>query len=747
MNVLSILSFLAAVVYAGLGLNVLRHDERADLNRLFAVLCAAYAAWSFCYVFLYPAPDERSCWLWFRLSAIGWTQFSGLTLHFTLKLTRNDRVLKQGWIYPVMYGPGLIFLVRAWTGVVTVERFQPGPLGWYPVEAVHSPWFWLFTAFYLVYVLVSIGLTWAWGRRSRLARERKQSAIITGSTAAALLLGAVSNNALPALEVRVLPSLAHIIIIVWLAGIWIAIIRYKLMTLTSSIAAEEILNKTREMVLLLDPSQRIIRTNPRTTYLLGFSPEELYGRTIESLCCFGTGPLRGPGLLAESSDTAVDLAFMRKEGDPIPVSVAVSRIRDDAGDLIGTVIFARDLRQSRQLQREIAERKLVESALSRSENQYRVIFESTGTVIAIIHEDSTINLVNSEFEKASGYSKAEVEGRMSWKSFVHPDELPRMEEYERLRRESAERAPRGYETRMLDRRGNVRHVFVTVARIPDTPESIVSVLDIHDRIQAEKALRESHEKLQEVDRMKTDFLSIVAHELRTPLTSVLGFAKIIRNKFETILVPELPEDDSRTGRAAFLIRDNLRIIVDEANRLTSLINDVLDLAKLEAGKIDWEVSPVSVPDLLERAKAATSTLAAQKNLDFTVETEPGLPEVRADDDRLMQVMVNLISNAVKFTREGFVACRARRQDDEVVVSVQDSGMGLRKEDFSRVFEKFRQVGDTVSGIQFGTGLGLPICRQIVEHFGGRIWVESELGKGSTFFFTLPVHPPNDALAG
>ena len=177
--------------------------------------------------------------------------------------------------------------------------------------------------------------------------------------------------------------------------------------------------------------------------------------------------------------------------------------------------------------------------------------------------------------------------------------------------------------------------------------------------------------------------------------------------------------------------------MSEGERLTKLIDDVLDLAKIEAGKLEWHMEPVNVEDIIERATAATSSLFEQKGLRLVKDVAPGLPSVTGDRDRLIQVVINLISNAVKFTDSGSITCRAEQRDGALVVSVIDTGMGIAPADQPKVFERFKQVGDTLTDKPKGTGLGLPICREIVEHHGGRIWVESEIGKGSTFAFSLP----------
>jgi K+-sensing histidine kinase KdpD/CheY-like chemotaxis protein len=255
--------------------------------------------------------------------------------------------------------------------------------------------------------------------------------------------------------------------------------------------------------------------------------------------------------------------------------------------------------------------------------------------------------------------------------------------------------------------------------------------------------QEARAAAEEANEAKSSFLSTVSHELRTPLTSVLGFAKIIKKRLDEKIFPLLQTEDKKLKRTVDQVAENLNVVVAEGERLTTLINNVLDLAKIEAGKIEWHKEMLSVPEIIERATAATSSLFDSSGLKLKKDVDAGLPEIIGDQDKLIQVVINLISNAVKFTDKGSVTCRARQANGEIVVSIIDTGRGIAAEDQPKVFEKFKQVGDTLTNKPKGTGLGLTICREIVEHHGGRIWVESEIGVGSTFSFALPIKSQAD----
>jgi signal transduction histidine kinase len=253
-------------------------------------------------------------------------------------------------------------------------------------------------------------------------------------------------------------------------------------------------------------------------------------------------------------------------------------------------------------------------------------------------------------------------------------------------------------------------------------------------------MQRAKEQAEAANEAKSTFLASVSHELRTPLTSVLGFAKVIRRQLDERILPQVDAADAKTERAINQVRDNMDVIVTEGERLTTLVNNVLDLAKIEAGRFEWNMQPTSMAQVIDRALATTAGLAEAKGLELRRDVADDLPPVLADRDGVLQVVINLISNAVKFTDHGSVTCRATLTKEGLLVGVTDTGIGIAPADQERVFDKFTQVGDTLTDKPHGTGLGLPICREIVERHGGRIWVESEAGKGSTFYFVLPLTP-------
>jgi signal transduction histidine kinase len=284
--------------------------------------------------------------------------------------------------------------------------------------------------------------------------------------------------------------------------------------------------------------------------------------------------------------------------------------------------------------------------------------------------------------------------------------------------------------------------WVQVDEHRTTDGGIVAVYsDVSELKAREHDLVGAKEEAEAANRAKSEFLANVSHELRTPLTSILGFTRIIQRRLNQIIIPAVNREAPRVERALEQVSSNIDIVLNEGERLTALINNVLDLEKIEAGEIDWDIIPIDVSEALDRASGATASLFDGVSIEFATAVEPGLPLVLGDRDKVVQVIVNLLSNAVKFTEKGGITCFAKRSDDDMVtISVADTGCGIESDEQALVFEKFRQVGDTLTEKPSGTGLGLAICREIVEHLGGRIFVDSSPGSGSTFSFTLPIAP-------
>ncbi len=421
---------------------------------------------------------------------------------------------------------------------------------------------------------------------------------------------------------------------------------------------------------------------------------------------------------------------------------------------------------------DISERKRAEEAMRRQRDLLDTLFENIQSGIVVLDADGRFLLVNRGFEELTGYTVEDTPDVLAWMERAYPDPAVR----ERILQDWRASAPHGRTEReyiIQCKDGSLKHVQFQTSPLSDG-RVVTAMADITERKRAEAALAEmnqelermvqertaelerkaeelerANEQLRELDEMKSTLLSSVSHELRTPLTSVLGFAKLIRKDFEADFAPLLElmrrngdaVEEEAISRRAQRISRNIDIIVSEGERLTRLINDLLDLNRIESGRMQWNDRPVNLAEVLANAGEFSQNFFADRpDLTFVLDIDEDMPTLMLDPDRIHQVVLNLLQNAAKHTRAGSVTLEGRRTPEGgAMIRVRDTGEGIPPQDLERVFERFHRVanGDTVLAHTQGAGLGLAICKQIVEHYGGTITVDSDLAVGSTFTVTAP----------
>ncbi|WP_285907366.1 sensor histidine kinase [Pseudodesulfovibrio pelocollis] len=429
--------------------------------------------------------------------------------------------------------------------------------------------------------------------------------------------------------------------------------------------------------------------------------------------------------------------------------------------LVALLTLALMLRQQKLLRREAKVRKERESLIA--------ILESTSDLVSTATPDERLTYLNGAGRRMLGWDADEplADKRIP---DLHPAWTLRVIRDEGLPAAAAQGSWEG-ETALLRRDGReipVSQVILAHNAAAGEPEFFSAIMrDITERKRADEALKAAHADLERqvaertrdleakaaelesanrelvaLDTLKSSLVSTVSHELRTPLTSMLGFSKLVRRDFLRHYRP-LEDGDRQLAEKGERIEANLNIIAEETDRLARLISDMLDLARIESGRMDWADRPTDVAECVRAALGSMRGVFSEDSpvsLDHHI--EPGLPTVMADPDRITQVVVNLLANAHKFTPKGQISVRVwaegRGRDQAVCLSVEDTGCGIPGDDRERIFEKFYQADACgLTDRPPGTGLGLTICGQIVEHYGGRIDVESMPGRGSRFVVRFP----------
>jgi len=409
------------------------------------------------------------------------------------------------------------------------------------------------------------------------------------------------------------------------------------------------------------------------------------------------------------------LAIKHVSGSITDVLYNATVYKDAAGNVVGIFAAVRD----------ITERKKAEETLRESEERNRLLIDFSPYGI-IIHSEGKIIFINSQAMNILGATSAqEIVGKPIL-DIVHPDYHDIVKE-RILMEEEGKIAPL-IEQKFIRIDGSP--VDVEIVAIPVNFRGKIYKYGVfHDITERKKAdeIRIEKERLEYASKAKSEFLASMSHELRTPLNSILGFSQLLI-------------DGMTGGELNDKHKHFIENIHNSGNFLLTLINDILDLSKIEAGKIELNIEKIPLQNTIEETLTLIKEKAMKHRINIKKEFEPGLDLIDADKQRLKQILFNLLSNAVKFSKEegGTVTITTRKVDDNVQISVSDTGIGIKPENMEKLFQKFEQLEKGISQKYGGTGLGLAISKQLVEQHRGKIWAQSKYGEGSTFTFTLPI---------
>ncbi len=728
-----ILPLLVAAAFTGtLGVYAWRHRRGHGGVVPFALLMFATTWWTICSTLQWASANLAAQYLWLRCSWLAIPAVPVVWLTFAVDYTRRRR-LDRRTIALLCVVPAIstvLGLTNDWHHLVwrSLESAGGGS-SVLRLSALHGPWYVYHLAYSYLLMLAGTVLILSALVRSP-ERYRGQAAGLIVAAVAPWAVNMVFQTGL--ISTRNIDPTPFAFTITGAAMAW-SIFRYRLLNIVP-LAHDAVVRSLRDPVIVLDARQHVADINPSAARLLGRTVDEVVGevgKTALSPWPDVVAQLTG----ANDGETEVNLS---SDGSSRPYTLRLSTLLDRGGHPSGRLLHLQD----------IAKHKQTEAALHETEESFYAIVESMrADAYFESNRAGIITYANRAFCDAIGYPKAEVVGA-HFAKFIAPESAEALAQYFRSAYQgNLSQQPHEYRFRRHDGSLGVGEVTISLVQVKDgQPVGARGLVrDVTQRKRAEEALQKAKEAAEEASRAKSTFLTNVSHEMRTPLTSVLGFAKVIQKRLTEQVIPHVDVRDPKTERAVRQVEQNLGIVVDESLRLTKLINDVLDLATIESGRVEWNMQPVALAQLVERAVATSRGSADQKGLQLHTEIDPDLPAAVGDEDHLVQVVLNLLSNAVKFTDHGTVTCRAARAGEEIAVSVVDTGIGIAPADHGKVFEHFVQLGDPLTGKPKGTGLGLPICKQIVERHGGRIWVESEPGRGSTFAFTLPISP-RDLLA-
>jgi PAS domain S-box-containing protein len=466
---------------------------------------------------------------------------------------------------------------------------------------------------------------------------------------------------------------------------------------------------------LFDKDLKIVEANDRALETYLYTRDELIGMNLKMIRAPETLPLLSERIKMIDTDKSANFETIhkRKDDTTFPVEIS-SRIIDIEGS-----------KYYQSIGRDITQRKSIEDTLKQSEEKFRKIFEESPFSMLMTGKDFGILKANNSFCQMTGYTEEDLKS-FTFRNFTHPDYIEG-DEISLMRLIAGEIPLYHTEKRYIRKDGSVIWGSTTVSIIRNNMGEaqyfLVMVENITARKRTESELIAAKERAEESDRLKTAFLHNVSHEIRTPMNAILGFSTLLNE-------PGLSQSEHN---------QYVNIIFQSSNQLLSIINDIVDIANVESGQVKLNFREMnlnsSMRSLVEQFRYK------ENEYEIAINFSPGLKDeestIITDSTKLIQILSNLIGNAIKFTRKGGIEIRYTLNNALLEFSVRDTGIGIRPEHIDKIFNRFFQVDAADSRQYSGTGLGLSICKAYVELMGGYIGVESEPGKGTHFVFTLP----------
>jgi len=468
-------------------------------------------------------------------------------------------------------------------------------------------------------------------------------------------------------------------------------------------------------ITVTDSHERIVAWNPIVEKMLGMGREDLFNKPVSSLYSpkewkrMRSLNIRHRGMLSN-----IATQIICKDGSLLDVSASISVLKDSSGKVIGSIGILYD----------VTREKLAEHHLRESENKLRIILDNSAAAITMTDEKEQIISWNRFAEKLLGMNAKDMHLRPI-QSLYPP------EEWKAIRSLNIRQSgfKHNLETKVIRKDGTIIDVDLSVNILKNEEGKIIGSVgmlqDITERKRSNEMILQAKLAAEEANTAKSVFLAKMSHEVRTPMNAIIGMID---------LTLDTPLNDEQ--------KDNLKVAKDAADNLLSLINDILDLSRAQAGKVVIEEVEINVPDIVKNVCKGLMVLARNKGVDVVWNIDSEIPRLLTGDPvRLRQVIVNLVNNAIKFTHKGKVLVNVKKKsltekDCELVFEVVDQGIGISPKNLPHIFDVFTDAHNTTARRYGGTGLGLAICKKIVEMMRGSIEVDSKEGEGSTFRFTI-----------
>ena len=710
-NSYALLSLFALVVNTTLIYLIASQGLQVSANRWFIFVLITLVVWSATESLSRFSGNPVAADFWGSIGSLGWIFVAPLFFGFTLSYIGKEGLISTVSKQIMLFGPAVLFLFLDWTtGLISIHDpalFEKVYYGW---SSPTAPFFWTVLLWLDSLLLASvIVLVWYY-RKQDDKNVRRQTLIFIAAVLLPIVGGSITNGLLPILNIEVFPA-AVILTSVMSLLITYAMLKYRLFSINPATVVSNIVQTINEVLIVTNPAHRIEFVNDAVESVLGYKKEKLVKQPFQNLVKGDWEEFKNrvmDQVYSGESVSGVELSLVSADGQNVPVSFSANPLKDSKGSIYGAVGVATDISKIKQLFADITAER----------NKLTTTMESIVDGVLALDFDTKVIMINSAALKMLGLKGEHVlEKKLD-------DVISMSEGNERLR--AADLLPKAVlkEDTILVQKNDLsistllgREVFVnlTSSAIKEGNEvGLGAIITLND-VSKEKELEE----------MKIDFVSMAAHELRTPLTAIRGYLSVLQEETQKSMTKE---------QKSFLDKAFI-----SSSQLASLVENLLSVSKIEKGAMKLELEETDWKEVLEENSNNFIPLAKEKNIKLILSNLDDLPKVFVDKFRVGEVISNLIANAINYTKTGgSVTVSAEANEKEVTTRVKDTGQGIPEIAIPKLFTKFFRVSGVLEQGSKGTGLGLYISKAIVDMHKGRIWVESKIGIGSTFSFTVPL---------
>jgi len=711
-NPYALLSLIAAAACLVVIFLVFSEGINVSVNRWYSYSIITLFIWAVTEAFSRLSVTPYAAIFWETLGSIGWIFVAPLFFAFAISYIGKEKLLSKFSWQSILFGPAFTFLFLSWaTGLVVNQNptaYVKYATDW--MGPLDTPLFGVVFAYIDILLIASLFLILRFYLKTKDLQVRRQSFLIVCALLIPLIGGSITNGILPVLGINVI-RLAVPLTTIMSVIIAYAILRYRLFAISPGMIVSNIVETMNEILIVFNKDHYIEFVNDAVERVLGYKKAELTGQPIKKLVSSDWNNFQEKVLQPIDQGkqvSGVDINLESANGQKIPVSFSSSALRNPRGEIYGEVGIATDIRKIRELITDtIAER-----------NKLTTVMQSIVDGVFALSSKGDVILINPAALNMLGLNEKDILGKNLDEVLTMLDADKRLKSANLLPNKNLDK-----DTILIQKRGLEvstkfgKRVFVnlTSSGIREGVEvglgAIITISDVS--------------KEKELEEMKLDFVSMAAHELRTPLTAIRGYLSVLQEE----TAKSLDKEQKSFLDKAFI----------SSSQLAALVENLLSVAKIERGAMKLEVEPTDWPAVLNEIVENFLSIASEKRVNLSIGPLPDLPKVLVDKFRITEVLANLIANATNYTKPGGnVVINAEVINKEVVTHIKDTGQGIPEGALTHMFTKFFRVSGVLEQGSKGTGLGLYISKAIIDMHQGRIWVESKMGVGSTFSFSVPI---------